>query len=376
MFQFSTSTLVNSLKDFSTGEPLITVKDDTVYVKHQGTYKIDKDHKICAYKALGHEAVLDTIDLSKITGITAGATDTNGEDKVYRLALYIRSVGNADPLFANAFVFKGKPFYVEFTVPSGKTPKVELVKNLNKYQNVVLDKAVLKPAKTLAQLQNAVPGVDSKTTGVDARPKQDLSDVAYLVAANPYMRITDAKVQEFNPTTEQFKDILDLKATSGAVLTGKPGFGDYENMEKDYRLPTGANLRWKRPMADEVPTPGVIYDQYTIHYLVNRGQIAGLGGVGQQITSETTHVFWVNHTLASQFETLMKSADPAMEFIDTDAQNADTTKTTGIALEPQESGSSSVEGDNSSSSESGSNSGEGGNSSSTEGGGNTTPTNP
>lgn len=365
MFQFSTSTLVNSLKDFSTGEPLITVKDDTVYVKHQGTYKIDKDHKICAYKALGHEAVLDTIDLSKITGITAGAT-ANGEDKVYRLALYIRSVGNADPLFANAFVFKGKPFYVEFTVPSGKTPKVELVKNLNKYQNVVLDKAVLKPAKTLAQLQNAVPGVDSKTTGVDARPKQDLSDVAYLVAANPYMRITDAKVQEFNPTTEQFKDILDLKATSGAVLTGKPGFGDYENMEKDYRLPTGANLRWKRPMADEVPTPGVIYDQYTIHYLVNRGQIAGLGGVGQQITSETTHVFWVNHTLASQFETLMKSADPAMEFIDTDAQNADTTKTTGIALEPQKSGSSSVEGGNNSSSSS----------SSTEGGGNTTQSNP
>lgn len=369
MFQFSTSTLVNSLKDFSTGEPLITKnkKGDTVYVKHQGTYKIDKDHKICAYKALGHEAVLDTIDLSKIT------TDiTYGEDKVYRLALYIRSVGNADPLFANAFVFKGKPFYVEFTVPSGKTPKVELVKNLNKYQNVVLDKAVLKPAATLAELKNAVPGVDSKTTGVATRPDKDLSDVAYLVAANPYMRITDAKVQEFNPTTEQFKDILDLKEVQGAVLTGKPGFGDYENMEKDYRLPTGANLRWKRPMADEVPTPGVIYDQYTIHYLVNRGQIAGLGGVGQQITSETTHVFWVNHTLAEQFETLMKSADPAMEFIDTDAQKADTTKTTGIALEPQKSGSSSVQGGNNSNSSST----EGDNSSSTEGGGNTTPSNP
>lgn len=348
MFQFSTSTLVNSEKDFSTGEPLITVKEngDTVYVKHQGTYKIDKDHKICAYKALGHEAVLDTIDLNKITGIEAGAKDTvTGEDKVYRLALYIRSVGNADPLFANAFVFKGKPFYVEFTVPTkDDDPKVELVKNLNKYQNVVLDKAVLKPAKTLAELKNAVPGVDSKTTGVEERPKQDLSDVAYLVAANPYMRITEAKLQEFNPTTEQFKDILDLKATAGAVLTGKPGFGDYENMEKDYRLPTGANLRWKRPMADEVPIPGAIYDQYTIHYLVNRGQIAGLGGVGQQITSETTHVFWVNHTLASQFENLMKSAVPAMEFIDTDAQKADTTKTTGIALEPQKSGSSSVQG--------------------------------
>lgn len=339
MFQFSTSTLVNSEKDFSTGEPLITKKGDTVYVKHQGTYKIDKDHKICAYKARGHEAVLDTIDLSKITtGITYG------EDKVYRLALYIRSVGNADPLFANAFVFKGKPFYVEFTVPSGKTPQVELVKNLNKYQNVVLDKAVLKPAKTLAELKNAVPGVDSKTTGIEERPAQNLNDVAYLVAANPYMRITEAKIQEFNPATEKFDDKLDLKATSGAVLTGKPGFGDYENMEKDYRLPTGANLRWKRPMADEVPIPGAIYDQYTIHYLVNRGQIAGLGGVGQQITSETTHVFWVNHTLASQFENLMKSAVPAMEFIDTDAQKADTTKTTGIALEPQKSGSSSVQG--------------------------------
>ena len=70
-----------------------------------------------------------------------------------------------------------------------------------------------------------------------------------------------------------------------------------------------------------------IYNQYTFHYLVNRGNFGG-GAVGQQVTSETTHVFWVPSTLAADFES--KVAELGVTF--TEAPGA---KTTGIKLYPE-----------------------------------------
>lgn len=297
MFQFSTTTLVNSLTDFTTGKELIT-KDanDVVYVKRQGVYRVDDDHQICAYKAVGHEGYLDVLDLSKIG---TGASD---QTKDYRVALYIRSTGNADPMFANSYVFKGRPFYVEFK--GGANAVKNFANALNKYQNVTVDTPVLNLAKTL----DGAFATDSVTVGITAVPAADNSDAAYAVAANQYMRIYEAKLQEFVPANDgkqdYYKDILDIK-DDGGVATGKEGFGDFEHLEKDYRLPTAANLRWKRTLADEMPIPGVLYNQYTIYYLVNRGNMGG-AAVGQQVKSETTHVFWVQQSLASQFETKMK----------------------------------------------------------------------
>lgn len=302
MFQFSTTTLVNSLTDFTTGQPLFTVvnkgtqqaPDNVVYVKRQGIYRIDDDHKICAYKAVGHKAYLDVLDLSGI------ASTADNQTKNYRVALYIRSTGNADPLFANSYVFKGRPFYVEFA--GGSDAKKNFANALNKYQNVTVDTPVLKLAKTL----DGNFATESVTVGITAAPKADNSDVAYAVAANQYMRIYEAKLQEFVPASDgkqdYYKDILDLKTSY--VATGKEGFGDFEHLEKDYRLPTAANLRWKRTLEDEMPVPGVLYNQYTIYYLVNRGNMGG-AAVGQQVKSETTHVFWVQQGLASNFEAEM-----------------------------------------------------------------------
>ena len=307
MFQFTTTTLVNSLKDYTTGLPLIHKEGDTVYVKRQGIYKLDDDHKICAYKTEGHDAWLDAIDLNELPDITAGDTDTNGDDKVYRLALYIRSIGNADPLFANDYVFKGKPVCIEFKVGSGETAATNVAKALAKVNSFGGD-PILVPAKS----------VDDTThiTAVTEAPASDFSDAAYLVATNEYLRITKVVVEEFVPATatiqDHFKVLEDV--TEDAVIVGAEGFGTFNHLEKDFRLPTAANLRWKRPLADEMPAAGVIYDEYILHYIVNRGQVAGLGGVGEQITSETTHVFWVQHSLASNFETELTNL--GVEFID------------------------------------------------------------
>ena len=93
---------------------------------------------------------------------------------------------------------------------------------------------------------------------------------------------------------------------TGTIITlvkqGKEGFGTYRNMIKDYRLPTAANTRWNKIIQDETPVVGAKYNQYTIEYCVNRGLMGG-AAVGQQVKSKTTHVFFVNQAIASDFET-------------------------------------------------------------------------
>lgn len=85
------------------------------------------------------------------------------------------------------------------------------------------------------------------------------------------------------------------------VAQGIEGFGTFEHLRKDYRLPTAENGRWLRIDEDNYPIKGTIYNQYTIKVETDRG-ITGQSVIGQPGTSITTHIFWVPQSLASTFE--------------------------------------------------------------------------
>lgn len=55
---------------------------------------------------------------------------------------------------------------------------------------------------------------------------------------------------------------------------------------------------------DENPIIGAKYNQYTIHYCTNRG-VLGTNAVGDTVKSVTTHVFYVNQNVATDFETAL-----------------------------------------------------------------------
>lgn len=287
MFEFTSTTLWN-------GDVYKKIVADAekkqVSIFRQGVYQNDANHHICLYWTKGHKAYLDVIDLATI-GTTA--TDAN---KNYRLAIYVNSVGNADPMFANDFVHKGRPLFVEFHADQTDKAVEALITNLNKYLNVTVDSQILLPASAVEKSKLA--DHKSEATIDDITLTSDASEAKYIVAANEYMRISKAVVEEYNEEHDCWDKTLDLKADN--VFTGAEGFGTFENLEKDYRLPTAANLRWKRPQADEMPRPGVLYDQITLHYTVHRGMVGGMGAVGQQVTSETTHVFWVPADIAEK----------------------------------------------------------------------------
>ena len=294
MFQFTTTTIVNSLKDYNfPNNDLITeiTEGNTVVGIHiKRDFKFLKDNVEAIYKRAATDPVLGqlTFDLTEATAPTA--------DTVYRIALYIKLSGSQNSYYANNLLFKGKPFYIEFLWKAGETAAQvakKVVKNAKKYQQMVYENALLEISES--------------------------AGVVTIDATDEYQVFTKAELQAWDQTLGLWQegspvgafgtvDTIDEENDNytGDIITlvrqGKEGFGTYRNMIKDYRLPTAANTRWNKIIQDETPVVGAKYNQYTIEYCVNRGLMGG-AAVGQQVKSKTTHVFFVNQALASEFET-------------------------------------------------------------------------
>lgn len=293
MFQFTTTTIVNSLKDYAFPEKdLITeVKEGAtvvgIHIKRD--FKFLKDNIEAIYKRAAHDPQMAqaTIDLNEVTAPT--------EDTTFRIAVYIRLSGSQNSYYANDFVFKGKPFYVEFLWRNGEAAAdvaKKVIKIAKKYQQMVYEYQLL-----------------------------DITEAAGVITINgtdEYQTLTKVDLEKFDLNEGPWQegghtgafipvDTLDEESLyhTGDVVTlvkqAIQGFGTYRNMIKDYRLPTAANTRWNKIIQDETPIVGAKYNQYTIVQCVKRG-IMGGDAVGEVVKSKTTHVFFVNQALATEFE--------------------------------------------------------------------------
>lgn len=290
MFQFTTTNVINSNKDFTTGKPLWSAqeaagdKPASLYVKRVN--KFIATNIVAIYKAEAHDAenAKVTLDFSKVNG-TAG--------DVFRLHIYVGlSQAFQSSLYANDLQWKGKPFSVDFVWGADTTDTVtKLVKTINKYAAMVYNKKML--------------NVTNSGTYIT------------IEATDEYQRFRFVNVEKFDAGAYHgmgeyniVRSLDDLtKADSNAEVTaaaegyfqGKEGFGTYPFLLHNLRLPTYARNRWLALNQDETPIVGAKYNQYTIYYCVNRG-ILGDNAVGDLVTSRTTHVFYVKQDLASDFE--------------------------------------------------------------------------
>lgn len=277
MYQFTTTTVINENKDYTTGsEPLFKGEAGVLKIKRHNNFK--KENVAAIYKRVATDPQLAQIQFTIPGTLKAG---------FYRIALYIRLSGNNNSYYANDFVFKGKPFYIEFQVntdnESAATVAARIVKNAKKYIAMVYENELLKVSNSGATLT--------------------------IDAVDEYQRFTKAQLEIFNKDAgiETFRGFMGafepmLEATVNKV--GAEGFGTYSYMIKDLRLPTAANTRWTRIAKDETPIPGAKYNQYTIYYCVNRGVMGG-DAVGEVVKSRTAHVFYVNTAIAAAFETAL-----------------------------------------------------------------------
>lgn len=288
MFQYTNTIVLNSLKDVTTGLNKIVKGLDNIEVRRVN--KFLKSNVSAMYKRAASDPVIGKAEF----------TITNPGAGIYRLKLYIRLSGSQNSYYSNDFVFKGKPFVYEFKIASDSTTATDVAKEIkrviDKIQAFYGDKYI---KAEVAENKLTIRGVDE------------------------YQLFTEAKIQKLNTaannplTNEVFEDV-----TEGILTKSVEGFGTYTHILKDLRLPTIEARKFEAVNQEELPVPGAKYNQYIIEYKVDRGLFGG-AAVGQQVTSKTTHVFYVLDSLATEFETALKVLGTIHEIKKQGADNED-----------------------------------------------------
>lgn len=320
MFNFTTQTVFNSVvkttesdvrnKTAPKGYNVITRTGTNGPELRIGNVRFNKDIVLDVQKKVHTPENLAKVEFD-ITKLIAAVTAKDGETQAgdYRVALYLGlSMNSQDSYYSNDFVYKGKPFYVEFNITATDTAATAAAK-IKK----VADKYILFMTQEKI-LDVTVDGTKVAFTGV-----------------NGYQQIKKASIQKFDPeakplgccnTLGEYIDIIvgvpvtwTQNMTTGVVTTTKktlvdgvlrdldedtevaiePGleaFGDYDWMIHNLRLPTLANTYFWAVTKSEMPSAGGEYTQFIVRICVERD---GIGGevVGQRATSVTTHVLYV-----------------------------------------------------------------------------------
>lgn len=288
MFQYTNTIVLNSLKDVTTGLGKIVEGSDNIEVRRVN--KFLKSNVSAMYKRAASDPVIGKAEF----------TITNPGAGIYRLKLYIRLSGSQNSYYSNDFVFKGKPFVYEFKIASNSTTATDVAKEIKR----VIDKI------------QAFYGDKYIKTEVT-------KDKLTIHGVDEYQLFTEAKIQKLNTaannplTNEVFEDV-----TEGTITKSVEGFGTYTHILKDLRLPTIEARKFEAVNQEELPVPGAKYNQYIIEYKVDRGLFGG-AAVGQQVTSKTTHVFYVLDSLATEFETALKVLGTIHEIKKPGANNED-----------------------------------------------------
>lgn len=267
MFQYTNTIVLNSLTDEASGLEKVQASEGLLKVLRVNDFK--KDNIVAVYKQEAEQAV---------NGSVTFATLPN-EDGLYRINLYVRLSGSQNSYYSNDMVFKGRPFVYEFKGKTTAENLVAIIKNINQLYG---DKF----------LKVEVSGSGVKFTG------------------DNYALFTIAKIEKFVQDNSVFPSINGgtwEEVSEGTLTKCVNGFGTYDQILKDLRLPTMEARRWEAVNKEELPIPGTLYNQYTIDYCVDRG-ILGTDAVGDVVKSLTHHVFFVPQALASTFEGKLTTA--------------------------------------------------------------------
>lgn len=288
MFQFTTTHVINSDKDLTTGKDLWKPGENTLTIKGINTLK--KANITSIYKAVGKSEQLAkaTIDLSSLSSLQEG--------DILRLDIYIRPTeSDHSSYYANDLNHKGRPFTVEFPWITDTTPE-----DVTTAQQAT--------AKNLAKLINKY---GLLMFGDKLLTVEWSGATVVLTATTEFQRFHVIDVYKFvdnggNVYANEWEKLPDVVTVDPK---GEEGFGTYSYILRNIKLPTTEHLRAFAPKQNEMPIPGAVYNQYTIEYCVNRG-ILGTNAVGDQVTSVTHIVLFVKNDLATKFETELNKIAP------------------------------------------------------------------
>lgn len=298
MFQFTTTTVINSNVDTTTGKPLWSTRSAAPAIGEEAIFYVKRVNKFLQHNVVSiYKAEARDPELAKVTFDLSELKANDGD--TFRLYMYVAlTQGSNDSRYANDLEYKGKAFTVDFVYDKYATETVNrLVKTLNKYDMLVYGDKQLK-----------VTGKGNYIT---------------IEAMNEYQRFRVVNIEKFDKDAHngmgEYTPVItledlgkpvshnaDLTGSAKGYFPGKEGFGTYSYILHNLRIPTCARTRAFAPNQDETPIVGAKYNQYTLYYCVDRG-ILGDNAVGDVVKSMTTHVFYVKQDLAHDFEMGLRS---------------------------------------------------------------------
>lgn len=311
MFQFTTTTVINSAKDY-TNPSVELFKGDSKYfdVKRVNRFKVKNIRSVYKQDPVAQSNAIATIDMSKVKTVLTTSKATKG---TFRVEIYVHlAQSNNNPLYSNTWVVKGRPWTFEFSATSTEDAGAivdKVIKMIKKFKLFTMDTEQLKATKEGTKL--------------------------VLTAQDPYQIFSKVELQYFDPnigTTTgcctprgEYAPVENYGVTDVTSITpGNEGFGTFEWIMRNLRLPTAEQTRWNALYQDDRPMVGATYTQYTLEYCENRGILGG-DAVGEETKSVTTHVFFVNQNVKTQFEAALSAAGittlaPTAEAVETDAE--------------------------------------------------------
>lgn len=296
MFQFTTTNVINSNTDYTTGLELWSAqvakegKPASLNIKRHLNFQKPNVVSITKAEYVEPKNGKVTLDLSTLNATVDGGT--------FRIAMYIRlTMRSQNSYYSNDLVFKGKPLYIEFVWKKGQAAnKVaeQVVKNVKKYFLTVYEKPIVKVTSNDTKVVIECTDEYQRFTKVDVEK--------YVASNEPYQGGYETVVSAKVESDEDYDG-------SNVIVQGVEGFGTYAWILHNLRLPTGNRLGLGAINQDESPILGAKYNQYVIRYCVNRG-IMGGDAVGEVTKSLTTHVFFVNQAVATKFESALATIAP------------------------------------------------------------------
>lgn len=342
MFNFTTQTVYNKIVDTEGAKDrnlwVVSGKKPALRI---GNTRFDKANIISIERKNPTPESLAsvTFDMADIISQT--------EEVSARIALYVQlSMNNQDSFYANDLVYKGKPFYIEFSAKAGEGADVvaKRVKNIaDKYFLFVTQEKLLDVTTSTTAASGNTPAKGKVTfTGVngyqqfkkaalqkyDEQAKlvsccENQGDFVDVIVGVPVIYTIDSTtgkakagdpVKVFDGITEGGRA---LASNEVAIMPGIEAFGDYNWIIHNLRLPTAANTNFWAPTKEEMPVPGANYVQFIIKMGVEREGISG-EIVGASVKSVTTHILYV----ADSYEEVIMQAFEDIGF-DIEGQDSD-----------------------------------------------------
>lgn len=271
MFQYTREFIINE-------DVVSKIANGIVQLEGIASYKTGVDeggmNRIFSFNEVAHEA--EVVPVSKVVYPT-----TAGKDK--KLVLRVNLYRATDASYANNLEAKmSKLFQIE--IPAGTTiaDAVELITRTLKKSDYPFVKV-------------SVDGTSIKVTGT-----------------NGYQQIKELDVFESTGIDVKHEQQWELSKTGTVVNLGNAGFGTYEKLIKDNRLPTMENTNYFSPNKYEMPWPGATYKLIEFTYNSGIRNIGGQGVVGSYERSMTKHRFWVNtKATLTEFNKAIAAIKPA-----------------------------------------------------------------